>query len=57
MFIVFQSDVQVAFNFPLDKLAQDPYDVDAWHLLLLLSQWCFVLPLYGKATWHKEMRI
>jgi hypothetical protein len=55
MFIVFQSDVQVAFSFPLDKLAQDPYDVVAWHLLLLLSQWCFVLTLYGKATWHKEM--
>jgi len=24
---ILQSDVTVAFNFPLDKLAQDPYDV------------------------------
>jgi hypothetical protein len=24
----------MAFRFPLDKLAQDPYDVATWHLLL-----------------------
>ncbi len=47
-------DVQVAFHFPLDKLAHDPYDVATWHLLLLLAQWCFVLPSHGKAIRHKE---
>jgi hypothetical protein len=31
-----QRDVQMAFCFPLDKLAQDPYDVATWHLFLLL---------------------
>jgi len=45
-----QRDVQVAIHFPLDKLAQYPYDVAAWHLLLLLPQWCFVLPPHGKAV-------
>jgi hypothetical protein len=28
--------------------------VVAWHLFLLLPQWCFVLPLHGEATRHKE---
>ncbi len=31
-------DVQMAFCFPLDKLMQDPYNVAAWNLLLLLPQ-------------------
>ncbi len=31
-----QRDVQMAFRFPFDKLAQDPYDVTIWHLFLLL---------------------
>jgi hypothetical protein len=53
----FQNDVQVAFHFPLDKLAQDPYDVATRHWLQLLSQWCFALPPCGMATWHKETRI
>jgi hypothetical protein len=30
----------MAFDFPLDKLAQDLYDAVAWHLLFLLPQWC-----------------
>ncbi len=47
----------MAFCFPLDKLAQGPYDVATWHLLLLLPQWCFVLPLHGKAIGHNEMQI
>jgi hypothetical protein len=48
----------VAFCFPLDKLAQDFYDVVACYLaFLLLPQWCFVLPLYGGAKGHKEMRV
>jgi hypothetical protein len=52
-----QRDVQVAIHFPLDKLAQYPYDVAAWHLLLLLPQWCFVLPPHGEAVGHREMQI
>jgi hypothetical protein len=47
----------MAFHFPLDKLAQDPYDVTTWHLLFLLPQLCFVLPLRGKATRHRETQI
>jgi hypothetical protein len=47
----------VAFHFPLDKLTQDPYDVAAWHLFLLLFQWCFILPPHGGATGHREMQI
>jgi hypothetical protein len=45
------------FHFPLDKLAQHPYDVVAWYLLLLLPQWCFVLPPHGGAMGHNEMQI
>jgi hypothetical protein len=47
----------MAFCFPLDKLAQYPYDVVAWHLLLLLPQWCLVLPTQRGAIGHKEMMI
>ncbi len=49
-----QCDLQMAFFFPLDKLTHDPNDVAIWPLFLLLSQWCFVLPFHGRATWHKE---
>jgi hypothetical protein len=34
--IVLQHDVQMVFYFPLNKVAQDLYDVVAWYLLLLL---------------------
>jgi hypothetical protein len=44
----------MTFDFPLDKLAQDFYDVVAWHLLFLLPQWCFILPPCGGTTWHRE---
>jgi hypothetical protein len=44
----------MAFHFPLDKLAQDLYDVVIWHLIFLLPQWCFVLPPHGGAIRHKE---
>jgi hypothetical protein len=37
-----------------DKLAQDPYDVVVWHLFLLLSQWCLVLPPRGGAVKYRE---
>jgi hypothetical protein len=47
----------MAFCFPLDKLMQDPCDVGAWHLLLLLPQWCFALPPHGEAMGHKETHI
>jgi hypothetical protein len=47
----------MAFFFPLNKLAHDPYDVATWHLFLLLTQWCFVLPPRGKAIGHKKTRI
>jgi hypothetical protein len=47
----------MAFRFPLDKLMQDSYNVATWHLLLLLPQWCFVLPLCGAATRHREIWI
>jgi len=52
---ILRCDVQVAFRIPLDKLAQDPYNVATWHLFLLLLQWCFILPCYGEVTRHKEM--
>jgi hypothetical protein len=46
----------VAFCFPLDKLAQDSYDVVTYHFaLFLLPQWCFILPLCGGAKRHKKM--
>ncbi len=47
----------MASCFPLDKLAQDPYDVAAWHLLLLLSQWCPILPPRRRAIGHRETQI
>ncbi len=47
----------MAFHFPLDKLAQDPYNVATWHLVLLLPQWCLVLPPHGGATSHRKMWI
>jgi hypothetical protein len=50
-------DVQVAFCFPLDKLTHDPYNVVTWHLLLLLPQWCLVLPPRGRAIRHRETQI
>ncbi len=46
----------MAFCFPLDKLTLDLYDVVTWHLFLLLTQWCFVLPFCGKAIRHREMQ-
>jgi len=45
----------MAFRLPLNKLTQDPSDVGAWPLILLLPQWCLVLPPHGKATGHREM--
>ncbi len=50
-------DVQVTFCFPLDKLAQHPYYVAAWHLLLLLPQWCLILSFCGGTTRHREIQI
>ncbi len=47
----------MAFCCPLDKLTQDPYDVATWHLLFLLPQWCFILPLCGGAVGHRETQI
>jgi hypothetical protein len=48
----------VAFCFPLDKLAQDSYDVAVYNLaFFLLPQWCFILPLCGGAKKHEEMWI
>ncbi len=47
----------MVFRFPLNKLAQDPYDVGVWHLLLLIPQWCFVLPPRGGEMGHREMQI
>jgi hypothetical protein len=44
-----QHDVQMAFCFPFDKSAQDPYDVTTWHLFLLLPEWCLVLPFRKRA--------
>jgi hypothetical protein len=35
----------MAFHFPLDKLMQDPYDVIAWHLLLLYPNGVSLCPL------------
>jgi len=45
----------VASWIQLDKLAQDSYDVATCHLLLLLPQWCLVLPPRGGAIRHREM--
>jgi len=47
----------MTFHFPLDKLAQDPYNVTTWHLFILLFQWCFALPPHGEAIGHKETQI
>jgi len=47
----------MTFCFPLDKLAYDSCNVAAWHLHLLLPQWCFVLPLCGGVIRHTEMWI
>jgi hypothetical protein len=55
--IALQRDVQAVFHFPLDNLAHDPYNMVVWHLLLLLPQWCLILPLHGGATGHREMQI
>jgi uncharacterized membrane protein YjjP (DUF1212 family) len=34
---ILQYDVQMTFRFPFDKLAQDPYHVTIWHLLLFVT--------------------
>ncbi len=47
----------MAFHFPLNKLAQDLYDVAFWHLIFLLPQWCLVLPPRGGAIRHRETQI
>jgi hypothetical protein len=47
----------MTFRFPLDKLTQNPYDVAAWHLLLLLPKWCLALPPGEGAIRHRETRI
>jgi hypothetical protein len=47
----------MGFCFPLNKLAQDPYDVAIWHLLFLLPQWRLTLPPRGGAIGHTEMPI
>jgi hypothetical protein len=47
----------MVFHFPSDKLVQNLYNVVVWHLLFLLPQWCFTLPLHGEAMRHKEMWI
>ncbi len=44
---ILQRDVQVAFHFPLNKLAQNRYDVACWHLFFMLPQWCLVLSPQG----------
>lgn len=33
-----------SFTTPLEKLAEDPFDIVAWHFLLLFFQWCFIWP-------------
>ncbi len=43
--------------FPLNKLAQNSYDVVVQHLLFLLPQWCLILPPWSEAMRHKEMKI
>jgi predicted ester cyclase len=45
----------MTFDFPLDKLAQDPDDVVAWHLFLCYPNGVLTLPPCGKTTWHNEM--
>jgi hypothetical protein len=45
----------MTFHFPLDKLAQEPYDVVAWHLLFLIPQRCLALFPRAEVTKHKEM--
>jgi hypothetical protein len=44
---ILQRDVQVPFHFPLNKLAQNRYDVACWHLFFMLPQWCLVLSPQG----------
>lgn len=47
----------MTFPFPLDNLAQDPYDVVAWSLFILLFQWCLALAPSGGTIGYNEMRI
>jgi hypothetical protein len=57
---ILRHDVQMTFGFPLDKLRQNLYNVATWHLtnsLPTIIQWCFVLPLRGRAISNREMRI
>jgi hypothetical protein len=47
----------MVFHFPLHNLTHDLYNMVAWHFLLLLPQWCLILPLHGRVTRHGEMQI
>jgi len=35
-------------------LAQELFDVYAWHLFLLFLQWCLVVPIQGGTVEHRE---